>query len=139
MRSRDVALRLVSERLQHQDFDHASRPLPFFRCFQEALRKSRCLVNGAFFPIALIPGDEHPGQGDMLELAHVAEVVMGGQALLTRPVEGFTQPTLGDPHPCLQRRDRTHIGGKVTHVQALCFVEQVESTVKIAFAHSSTS
>ena len=40
----------------------------------------------------LIAGQEHPGQGDVLELAQVAEVVLGGQALLTRPVEGFTQP-----------------------------------------------
>ena len=68
----------------------------------------------------------------MLELAQVAEVVLGGQALLTRPAEGFTQPALRDPHPCLQRRDRTHIGEEVAHIQALCLVEQVERAVQIA-------
>ena len=73
----------------------------------------------------LIPGQEYPGQGDVLELVQVAEFVLNGQSLLTRPVEGFTQPSLRDPHPCLQCRDWTHIGGKVTIVQALCLVEQV--------------
>ena len=82
--------------------------------------------------VALVSGQEYPGQGDVLELAQVAEVILGRQSLLTRPAEGFTQPALRDPHPCLQRRDRTHIGGKVTHVQALCLVEQVESAVQIA-------
>ena len=103
-----------------------------FRCLQEALQESHCLKHGAVCTVALIPGQEHPGQGDVLELAQVAEVVLGGQALLTRPVEGFTQPTLRDPHPCLQRRDRTHIWEKVTHIQALCLVEQVERAVQIA-------
>ena len=46
-RSRDVALRLVGERLQHQDLDDASRPLACFRCLQEALQESDRLVHGA--------------------------------------------------------------------------------------------
>ena len=65
----------------------------------------------------------------MLELAPIAELVLGGQALRTRPLERFTQPTLCDPHACLQRRDRAQIGGKVAHVQALGLVEQVERAV----------
>ena len=82
--------------------------------------------------VALISGQKYSGQGDVLELAQVAEVILSGQSLLTRPAEGFIQPPLRDPHPCLQRRDRTHIGGKVTHIQALCLVEQVERAVQIA-------
>ena len=80
----------MGERLQHQDFDDASRPLPFFRCFQEALQESHCLKHGAFCTVARIPGQEHPGQGDVLELAQVAEVIRNGEATLTRPVERFT-------------------------------------------------
>src|SRR6266545_2875933 len=57
---------------------------------------------------------------------------MSGQALLTRPAEGFTQPPLRDPHPCLQRRDRTHIREEVTHMQALCLLEQVERAVQVS-------
>ena len=129
---RDVALHLVGKRLQNQDFDDASRPPAFFRCLQEALQESHCLKHGAVCTVALIPGQEHPGQGDVLELAQVAKVVLGGQALLPRPVEGFTQPPLRDPHPCLQRRDRTHIWEKVTHVQVLCLVKQVERAVQIS-------
>ena len=52
-RSRDVALHLVGERLQHQDFDHAARPLACFRCLQEALQQSDCLTHGAVGTVAL--------------------------------------------------------------------------------------
>ena len=93
--------------------------------------------------VALSLGQEHSGQGDVLELAQVAEVVMNRQALRPHPAEGFPQPALRDPHPCLQRRDRTHVGGKGTHVQTLCLVEQVERAVQIALGlpdarHSNT-
>src|SRR5207248_7462322 len=81
--------------------------------------------------VARIPGQEHPGQGDVLELAQVAEVIRYFQALLTRPVEGFTHPPLQNPHPCLHRRYRTHVGEEVAHIQALCLVEQVERAVQI--------
>ncbi len=66
--SRDVALYLVGERLQHQDFDNASHPLPCFRCLQEALEQSHGISKGAVCPIARILSQEHPGQGDVLEL-----------------------------------------------------------------------
>ena len=32
---------------------------------------------------------KHPGQGDVLKLSQVAEVVLRGQALRTRPAEGL--------------------------------------------------
>jgi hypothetical protein len=130
--SRDIVLCLVGERLQHQDFDDASRPLTCFRCFQEAFQESHCLKHGAVCTVALRPGQEHPSQGDVLELAQVAQVVRNGEALLTRPTEGFPQPPLRDPHPCHERRDRTHIWEEVSHIQALCLVEQVESAIQIS-------
>ena len=105
---------------------------PVFRCLQKTLQESHCLTNGAVGPVALIPGQEHPGQGDVLELAQVAEVVLGGQALLPRPAEGFAQSPLRDPQPCLQRRDRPHIGEEVTHIQALGLLQQIERAVQIA-------
>src|SRR5262245_52477504 len=57
---------------------------------------------------------------------------MDGQALLARPVEGFPQSTLREPHPGLHRCNWTHIRRKVAHVQALCLVEQVERAVQVA-------
>src|SRR3712207_8130378 len=83
-------------------------------------------MNGVFFPIALVSGQEHPCQGDVLELAQVAEVVMGGQALLTRPAQGFSQPTLRNPHPRLQRRYGTHVGVGTFDILALRLVERSE-------------
>ena len=80
----------------------------------------------ALVTLGRVPGQEHPGQGDVLELAQVAELVLDGQAPLTHPAERFTQLALRDPHPRPQRRDRPHVGGEVADVQALRLVEQVE-------------
>ena len=38
---------------------------------------------------------------DVLELAQITEVVLGRQALFPRPLGGFTQPPLCEPHPGL--------------------------------------
>ena len=102
----------MRERLQHQDLDDASRPLPRVPPpAQETLQECPWpRAAGAFVPIAPVPGDEHPRQGDVLELAQVAEVVVDGQAPLAHPAQGLGQPALRDPHPRLQRRDGTHVG-----------------------------
>src|SRR6266508_5488782 len=129
---------MVSKCLQYQDFNCASCPPPFVRCLQEALQVPDRLTDRAVCTVAPISSQKYPGQSDVLELTQVAEVVLGGQSLLTRPAKGFTQPPLCDPYPCLQRRDRTHIWGKVTYIQALCLLEQVESTVQISLCLSDS-
>ena len=43
--------------------------LPFFGRQQEALQEPGRLVQGALYALILVPGQEHPGQGDVLELA----------------------------------------------------------------------
>ena len=60
---------LVRERPQDQDLDDASRPLALFRRSQEAVQEPDRLVNGALGTLVLISRHEHPGQGDVLELA----------------------------------------------------------------------
>ena len=60
-------------------------------------------------------GQQHPREGDVLVLAHVAEVVLDREPVLTRPAEGFTNPPLADQDACVHRRDRAHIRGKVNH------------------------
>ena len=75
----------------------------------------------------------------MLELVQIAEVVLDGQASLTRPAERFTQLFLRDQHPCPQGRDRPHIGEVVTHIQALRLVEQVEGAAQISFGLADPS
>src|SRR5579859_6894870 len=77
-RSGDVALRLAGQRLQHEDLDNASRPLPLFGRSYQALQKSGRLLNGARSVLGRISGQERPGQGHVLELAQVAEVVVEG-------------------------------------------------------------
>src|SRR3990172_10604704 len=80
-----------------------------------------------------ISSQKYSDQSDVLELARVAEFILSRQSLLTRPAEGFTQPPLRDPHPCLQCRDRMHIWEKVTNIQTFCLVEQVKHAVQISF------
>ena len=70
----------------------------------------------------------------MLELAQVTEVVIRGQALLTRPAQRFTEPALCDPDPGLQRRDRPYVREEVAHIQALRLVEQIECAAQVSFS-----
>ena len=130
--SSDVALHLVAERLHDQNFDDAPGPFPFFCCFLEALQQSHCLTNGVVCPVALISSEQHPRQGNVLKLAQVAEIVLNRQSAVTHPVDGFNQPSLGEPHPYPRRRYGTHIGGEGIHIETLCLVEQVESAVQIS-------
>src|SRR5690348_3969865 len=121
-RRRHVPLRLVGERLQQNDLDDASRPPAFFRREQQALQEPGRLMHGALWALVLMPRQEQPGQGDVLELAQVTEAVINGQAVLTRPAEGFTESALPDPDPCLQRRDRPQVREEVAHITALRLV-----------------
>src|SRR3954452_22425974 len=89
-------------------------------------------MKGAVCRVALVLSQEQSRQGDVLELAQVAEIVLDGQALLTCPGEGLTQSPLRDPHPCPEGRYGTHIWVIVTHIMALCLPQQVESAVQIS-------
>ena len=64
---------------------------PVFGRREEALQEpDRLVERSARARSAPVPGQEHPGQGDVLELAQVAEVVVDGQASLARPAERFS-------------------------------------------------
>ena len=74
-----------------------------------------------------------PGQGHVLELAEIAEVVLGRQPPLAGPREGVRQPSLLDPHPRPDGRDRAHVGREVADVDPLGVVEQVHGGVQVTF------
>jgi hypothetical protein len=78
-----------------------------------------------------VAGDEHPRQRDVFELAQVAEILVNGQAALAGPTQRLGQLALADPHPRLQRRYGTHVGGGTPDLQALRLVEQVERAVEV--------
>src|SRR6185437_5956369 len=109
------------------------RPAPRFRRQQKALQELGRLVPGALRSLAPVPRQEQPGQGDVLELARVAEVVIDGQAMLTGPAESFTESALRDPDPGPRGRDRPHVREEVAHIEALRLVEQVERAAQISF------
>ena len=91
-------------------------------------------MKGRLLPLALTPRQEHPGQGDVLELAQVRQVVISGQVLLTRPAEGSTESALPDPDLCPQRRNRPHIREEVADIAALRLVEQVKGAGQVALS-----
>jgi len=130
-RGRDVAPRLMSDGLKNQDFEQASGPLPLLRRLSKVLQKSGGVVEGIIGALGRVRGQEHPGEGDVLELAQVAEVVPSRETSLTRPAEGFIPTAEGDPHPRPQRRDRPDVGGEVTRVVPLGLVEQIQGAAQV--------
>src|SRR5690348_12503167 len=82
--------------------------------------------------VILRPSQEDSGQGDVLKLAQVAQVVRNGETLLTRPAECFTQLPLRDQQSRHKRRYRPHIWEEISHIQVFCLVEQVKSTVQVS-------
>ena len=109
--------------------------LALFRRSQEAVQEPDRLVSGALGTLVLVSRHEHPGQGDVLELAQVTEVVIDGQALLTRPAESFTEAALRDPVPvALNAGTGRTLGKKSPTYSALRLVEQVECAVQIPFS-----
>src|SRR5579859_7313490 len=52
----------------------------------------------------------------------------------TRPANGLTQPPVRDPYARLHRRDRTHVGGEIRHIPALCLIEHVERAVQVSLS-----
>ena len=58
---------------------------------QEALQQSGRVLEGALRTLCCVLSQEHSGEGDVLELVQVAEVVVDGQAGLTDPVKRVIQ------------------------------------------------
>jgi len=125
---------LVGEGQQHENRDGASRPPPCFRRVQKVLQESDLLVHDAIVPFVAIAGKEDPGQGDVLELAQVAKIVVDGEIALTHPAQGFAEPTLGQPDLRFHRSNRPHIWKKVTHIPVLCLVEEIERADQISLS-----
>ena len=81
----------MGDRLQHQDLDHTAQPSARFRRWQEPLQESGRVLEGALRTVCCVLSQQHSGEGDVLELVQVAEVVLDGQAGLTDPVKRVIQ------------------------------------------------
>ena len=123
----------MSERLYDQDLDHAPAPRTLLSRSEQTLQEAGRLVQEAPRRLRRVPGQQQPGERDVLELAQVAEIVLAGQTSFPSPAQRFTQRALGDQHPCSHRRDRTDVRVEVTHVQPLRLGEEVEGGVQIPF------
>ena len=76
-------------------------------------------------------GQEDPGQGDVLVLADVGEVVVRRKLVHARPLDGLGEPTLRHEQTCAHRRNRLHVRGEVAVVHPLGVDEQCDRAGQI--------
>ncbi len=126
-RCRGVAFCLMSLRQHDQKLDRAAGALAGLGGCQQPVEQGNRRRD-------LVPGDEHPCQGDVLELIQVREIVRDGQAASARPSLSLGQVSLCEIHLCLQRCDRAHIGHRVLDVHPLRGIEQFERRVIVALS-----
>ena len=131
-RSRYVAPRLSRQCLQDQDLEDRARPAAGLGRVQESVEELDRVVEGPLGALSAELLEQRPGQGDVLELAQVGQLVVHRQSLAARPVADVVQPALPDPDPRLQRRDRADPGREVPDVHPVRLVEQVERAVEVS-------
>ena len=81
-------------------------------------------------------GQEHPDEGEVLVLAEVDGVVVGGETGVGRPLLGAGEVAGGEPHPGRGGGDRPRLWGVVGVVALLGFPEQVEGPGVVAVGGS---
>ena len=101
-----AVLGVVGERLQDQDLDQGAGPPALLRGDSEPLEQAvrRAAPSG----VRLVQQD--PGQGDVLVLAEVVQVVVGLEVLVARPGERLVEAARGDEQAGPLRRNRPHVG-----------------------------
>ena len=123
----------MRERLEHQDLDDAACPSTCFRRPKETLQEFWCLARGVVATLPSRTGQQQSGEGDVVELAHVAQLVLDGDAMRAGPAQRLAQLPLRDPDPGLHRGDRPDIRVVVARVQPFRLVKELESGVEISF------
>ena len=111
-------------------------PAPFLGGQAETFQQVDRLGESALVRLGRVLGQQHPGQGDVLELAQVAEVVIGGQPLLLHPAQRIAHAALRDQHARPDGTDRTHVRGEVGCVQPFRLVQQAEGGVDVSLGHA---
>ncbi|MNC44664.1 hypothetical protein D3C75_935810 [compost metagenome] len=91
---------MVGKCLHDKDLDDTPLSFALFCSLEKALQQFHNLNQPTVCTLVLIPGQEHPGQGDVLEFTQIAKIIFSGQVLLPYPVEGFIKPPQLDPNPC---------------------------------------
>ena len=127
-----VPLALVGKRLDHQ----ISMTLPVLVCasaaFNEALQHPDYLQERAPALTALNFGHQHSGQGEIFELAQVADFVVRRQPALTRPFHSPGQPAFLENHLRLQGFDGTGNWDRVLDIHAPGFIQQDQGSIQVS-------
>ncbi len=122
--------------MRHQDFDHTAHPPDRLGRLQKTAQQRDCRINGTRLRIVSVLGDQRPGQRHMLELGHIAEIVIGRQAALARPGQGLAPPAQPEVHPRLQRINGLDVRRRRLEVQTPRLIEQIQRGLQIPFGRS---
>ena len=123
---------LASQGLQDEDLDDAPPPSSRFGRDQQSLEKRARLLDRTPVMGPGPLGQEHPGEGDVLELAHVGEVVIDRQSAVADPGSGLAQTALRGMDPRRLRRDGPEDGVVLAHEDTLGVLQQGEGAVGIS-------
>ena len=83
-------------------------------------------------PAGLVPGEEDAGEGHVLVLADVRQLVRGGEALAARPLRRLRQLAAAQPQPCPDGGHRLDVRGVVAAVDPVGLVQLIERGVQVA-------
>ncbi len=137
-----VAVGVVGEGLQHTDLQHAAVPPGVGRRGVQSLKKTerRSDREGSSGMAAVLGGavlgEQEARQGQVLVLAQVVGVVIGGDASVLGPSGRRRQVPSGDSEAGLHRGDGAEVGVEAAPVQRLGLVEQVGRCFVVAAARS---
>ena len=129
-----VAVGLVGEGLEDEDLDGRARPSAGLRGGQQPRQQGEGREQVVAGTGGGMPGQQDPGQGHVLVLAQVGQVVVGGDASVRRPAEGFVLIPVGSEKAGAHGGHRPHVGREVAGVHAVRLVEQGERGGRVPLA-----
>lgn len=124
-RRRRVAASVLGERPHDEDLDDAPRPSSPLGGVEQAIQEAGGGVEGAL-------GEQQAGEGEVLVLPHVAELVVGREAGGIGPAAGGGEVAAGEPGPGCHRGHRSDRRRHVGVVEPLGLLEELEGSGEIA-------
>ena len=129
-------VRVLGQRLKNEDFDDCAGAAAGFRGGEKPLQQ--CDGRAQISAVGGVSREQDAGEGDVLVLVEVGQLVVGGQALRRCPGEGFVDVAVGGEHSCSDRMDRAYVGREVGRVHGLRLIQQCHRGGQVAssFLHA---
>lgn len=102
------------EGAQNEQLNDAAVPSAIFGRLQEPVDKTQCRLRVGTAAVELRSGGEHSGEGDVLELAQVGELIIGRETAVSRPGVRVLDAPVAKPESCAKRRDGPNLREEIT-------------------------